>query len=770
MISTKKTVDPAEWRSTLRRHRALVVYSILLAICVASIAPLFVYLYPRVFPWWSDGGIWLKQLNALFGVEYPMWGETPFQFDQLYLLYLASLRLLLGNILTALEASALLAYAARVVTTFILARKLFKNEIAGLAAALLSGFDPLFYETFGWGGYPNLFGYALLPLAFYAMLSCIEKSSRKNLALSALTVAGVTLSHDLTSMIFLGILGVWLILLAVQKVSLRHMNVTKELRVVVVSLAILLSVYAIQMFASGWPAYDYYNEAAFYNLRIGPADFVWAVKNQTVAFSLVLAIVASFLMFRFSKRESAIPYMIAMGSWVLAPLLMSQIYLLGLAFDYRRAFLFAVQPCLIMAMAPLMLLDGLIPKGKISFAFPREMSMARLYRRAVRVLPATFLILLSLSILFSQVEIGATWVKVVDDWYNHIDLYGDKEKMDALQWIMRSSPANSVFVAEEPFGRWIEGLTVRRTLLYVPPQYLFVKGENDRSMAARALLECEVELKNDLIRVCDQYPYGNYTPSISFMMQGIYDDTFYVNGLESKLYLSNGTAEWFQRLSQYDSSSGTHSLSVDSKSESAVYETRQDYGDLSVARQIVVDNANEEVSLTYTASTESPSIKLQNLTIPLFSADGLGFNDVRAESINEIHVRSGAISFDISLGGDIGSAQFIDTSSTDTILLHYHDSPGSAQQISASIAISSDEKATGSGHLVALSWQDLVRQFNVSYVVIPRVTEASPSGMIPLKLLSLPLYNHLLEDPGLKVAYENPNVIILQVVCCQGEG
>lgn len=762
MIATKESADPPEWWSPFNRHHALVVYSVLLAICVASITPILVYLYSRVFPWWSDGGIWLKQLNALFGVEYPMWGETAFQFDQLYLLYLLSLRFLLGNILTALEASAILAYAARVASTFILARKLFKSEVAGLAAALLSGFSPLFYETFGWGGYPNLFGYALLPLAFYAMLRCIEKSSGKNLAFTALSVAAVTFSHNLTSIVLFGILGMWFILLAVKKVSLKHMNVTKEIRVVAISLAVVLSAYTIQMFVSGWPAYDYFSEAAFYNLRIGPGDLVWAVKNQMAAFSLILAVVASFVMFRFLKRDSARPYMPAMASWILAPVLMSQMYFVGVAFDYRRAFLFAVQPSLIMATAPLMLLGGMILKAKTAFASSQSMLMTRLVRKAFRALPAAFLILLSLSIVFSQVEIGATWMKVVNDWYNHVDLYGDKEKMDAIQWITRNSPRNAVFAADEPFGRWIEGLAMRRTLLYVPPQYLLVKGENDRSLAARAVLECEVELRNDLIRICDQYPYGNYTPSISFMRQGIYDDTFYINGLESKLYLSNGTAEWSEHLTQNASYSGAHSLSVNSKS--AVYETLQVYGDLSVATQITVDSDDEQASLSYTAWTNSTSLKLLNFTIPLFSAEGVGFDEVRAESIKQIHVTSGAISFDISLGGDILGAQFIDTSARDTILLSYHDDPNSSERISASITISSDEKATGAEGLVALSWQDIVRQFNVSYIVIPRVTEASPSGMIPIKLLSLPLYNHLLEDPGLKVAYENPNVIILQVV------
>jgi hypothetical protein len=706
-------------------------------------------------------------LNAMFGIQYPMWGETAFQFDQLYLLYLASLRLLLGNILTALEVSAILAYAARVVTTYILSRKLFRSEIAGMAAALLSGFNPLFYETFGWGGYPNLLGYALLPLALYAMLRYVEKTSKENLAFTALTVAAVTFSHNLTSMVFLGILGLWLLLLVVKKIALKHANVRREFRVVVISLAIVGCAYAIQVLAFGLPAYDYFSVAAFYNLRIGLADLVWAVKNQTVAFSLILAVVASFIMFRFLKHSTPLPYLPAMASWILTPMLMSQMYLVGLAFDYRRAFLFAIQPSLIMATAPLMLVGPLIPKGKIALGFWQGMSITRLVRKTARILPALFLILLTLSIVFSQVEIGATWVKVVDDWYNHIDLYGDTQKMDALQWIMRSSPPNAVFAAEEPFGRWIEGLASRRALLYVPPQYLFVKGESDRSQAARSILECEVELRNDLIRVCDQYPYGNYTPSISFMMQGIYQDTFYINSLESKLYLSNGNTTWAQRLTENDSASGTHSLSVNSNS--AIYATRQAYGDVTVATQISVDSAQDQALLSYTAWTNNSSVKLLNFTIPLFSAEGVGLDEVRAQSVNQIHVRSGAITFDVSLGGDIGGARFIDTPTTDTILLNYRDDPKSPGRISATITISSEEKPTGSEGLVALTWQDIVNQFGVSYVVIPRVTEVSPSGTIPIKLQSLPLYNHLLEDPGLKVAYENSNVIILQVVCCQSQ-
>jgi hypothetical protein len=752
-----------QWQSLIR-HRELLVYSILLVICVASIAPIIVYLSPRVLPWWTDGGTWLKQLNAMFGIEYPMWGLPPFQFDQLYLVYLAFLRALLGNGVSALEASALSMYAALVGTTFVLARRLFKSEVAALAAALLSGFHPIFYETLGWGGYPNLFGYALLPLAFYSMLNSIERGSRKHIAFAALTVAAVAFSHNLTAMIFTAVLGVWLILLIGKRVILRSTNMAKDFHVVTLAIAVMLSAYAVQMFVFGFPRYDYFNEAAFYNLRIGLADLVWAVKNQTVAFSLIFATAASFIVMKFRRLTGIRSSMLAMVSWILAPLLMSQLYLIGLAFDYRRAFLFAIQPSLIMAMAPLALLGERIPKSSISAPKIRTSAYVR---KAVRALPKMLIILLSLSILVSQVETGALYIKVVDDWYHHIDLYGNQYKMDALQWIGGNTPTSAVFVAEEPFARWVEGLASRRTLTYVSPEYLFIKGESERSLAARAVLECEVELRNDLIRVCDQYPYGNYTPSISFMRQGIYDDIFYINSLESKLYLSNGAAEWFERLGQNASSSGTYSLSLNSKS--AVYKTLQSYNDLTMASQIVVNSNHEQAVISYTASTNDPNVKLLNFTIPLFSAEGVGFDEVEVESINQIHVRSGAISFDVSLGGDIEGAQFVCTSGADKMLLDYMDHSGPSGRISATVTISSDEKATTSEGLVARSWQDIVRQFDISYVVIPRITEISPSGMIPIRLLSLPLYNHLLEDTGLKVAYENPNVIILLVVCCQSE-
>jgi hypothetical protein len=356
---------------------------------------------------------------------------------------------------------------------------------------------------------------------------------------------------------------------------------------------------------------------------------------------------------------------------------------------------------------------------------------------------------------------GVSYPNVVNDWYNHIDLYGDKEKLEALEWIQHNTPEDAVFVAEEPFARWIEGLVSRKVMMYAPPQYLFVKGEADRSMAASTLLESRIELRNDLIRICDQDPYGNFTPSVSFKREGVYENALYMNNIESKVYVSNGTVEWSERLSE---ATTNRSYSLSSNLSSASYASSYSMNHISYAREINLGANATEFSLIYSIETVDPSLRLSNFTIPIFSAEGKGFDEVLAESAEAIRVRSGAQWFHISLKGQVLGAVFIDSPTTDTILLSFKPREGSTKSISARIDFGPEDHGPVSGKLVAIDRNDIVREFMVSYVVIPRLARPRPNGTIPLRLESLLAYNHLLRDPDLRVVYDNSNVIILQVI------
>ena len=160
--------------------------------------------------------------------------------------------------------------------------------------------------------------------------------------------------------------------------------------------------------------------------------------------------------------------------------------------------------------------------------------LSKLIQKTGRILPAIFLILISLSFITIEVNRGLSHPALVNDWYTHADIYGDEEKLEALEWIKNNTPSNSVFVAEEHFARWLEGYASRRVLMYTPPQYLFIEGEVERSIAAQSILESRFELRNGLVRISDQDPYGNFTPSISFWRNGKYHPSLYINNLDSK--------------------------------------------------------------------------------------------------------------------------------------------------------------------------------------------------------------------------------------------
>jgi hypothetical protein len=733
----------------------------LIVLCVAPTLPIMTHFSARVFPWWSDGGIWLKEVNAIFGRAYPMWNTKPLQFDYVFLLVLAGFKLILQSDLLALKASAVIIYALCPASAFVLARKVFKSDLAGLGAAMLSGFHPLLYETLGWGGYPNLLGYAILPLVIHSILTCIEKASRRNVGYASLMIVVTAFTHNLTAMVFLAVLGLWFLLAAVS-LSIPNLRMARrQLLTAAYCLSVMIAAVAFQFFIVGMPEYDMANQAAFYKLRIGFMDLLWALKNSNVIFLLVILTCVSFIIVQFIRPESYEAYNLCMASWILAPLLLSQVYLLGITLDYRRVFLFAFQPTFVLVAGPFAFVSGLIPKLRDLGGLLQRAQVRRLTRELVKSLPAIVLILLSFSLLATEVGIGASYASVVNDWYNHIDLYGDKEKLQALEWIQHNTPESAVFVAEEPFARWIEGVASRRVLMYAPPQYLFVKGEGDRSIAAGTLLECRIELRSDLIRICDQAPYGNFTPSVSFKREGVYENILYFNNIESEVYVSNGTAEWSERLSEA-ATSRSHSLSSDLNSASYVASYSMD--EISYEREITLEADAAESSLTYSVKTTGPGLKLLNFTISLFSAEGRRFDEVLAESTEDLRIRSGAQWFHVSLRGQVLGAILIHSQATDTILLSFKPRLGYAESISAHISFSPEAQGTLSGKLLAVNRDDIVREFMISYVAIPRVSRPRPNGVIPLKLESLPVYNHLLGDPAMRVVYENSNVIILRVV------
>jgi hypothetical protein len=149
--------------------------------------------------------------------------------------------------------------------------------------------------------------------------------------------------------------------------------------------------------------------------------------------------------------------------------------------------------------------------------------------------------------------------------------------------------------------------------------------------------------------------------------------------------------------------------------------------------------------------TYDSSLRVSNLTISIFPPPGSYFSEILAESANTIHARSGSIGFHVTALGQILEARLLNTGVGKILALSFEPQPN-AQSVSATVTVGADIQ--GSNSVLTIDRDDVIRQFNVPYVVIPRLAYPEDDGIIPLKRSTI-AYDHLLTDPALEVAYDN---------------
>jgi len=136
-----------------------------------------------------------------------MWEETPFQYPPLFFIILAVAESLFRDPILSVKLVALGCYFIFPLTMFVLSKRTFNSPFAGIVAAWLTAFYPLYLEFMGWGGYPNILGFAALSAAFYCIMNCIERKSLKDTVCASVFIIVVILAHHLTSLVFLGTLA-----------------------------------------------------------------------------------------------------------------------------------------------------------------------------------------------------------------------------------------------------------------------------------------------------------------------------------------------------------------------------------------------------------------------------------------------------------------------------------------------------------------------------------------------------------------------------------
>lgn len=689
-----------------------------------------------------------------------MWNEGTYQYPPLYFLLLAVSAFLVRNEVLALKLTAVLVFCLRPLTTYLFAKRVFGGRASGLAAAWLTSIPPFAVEMLGWGGYPNLLGLVVLPLAFYSTLNLVEEASVENLAAALILALTVMFTHHLTFLVFVGVLSLWVLTLA----SMREKH---KFMMAGFVLAFSLSAFAVYRLTLAWPnQFVLFNEAAYYRLTLAanPGSVMWVFKDRLLLFLVFLAAFLSMVLSVEEKMEKR-GSLALLAAWVLAPLLMSQGNLLGVTMDYVRIFLFTAQPLLIFAAMPFTFL-GKVFEGCSGFlytlrddltAFLKSVKERRL-RGRVKPSGKRLLVLALVSVTLIAAAMNLAWgvetFRRVEAYYNGVDYYGDREKLEAAEWVLENTSPGEVFVAEEQIGRWIEGLGRRKVLLYQDPEFLFMEGEVERAYAARGIFTSNYGILNGFVWVFDQAPYGRFSPIVSFYLKGDYRELMYVDpayiqvrwvcGGESKsatLMNSSIEVEWVER-----------------SSDRATLLVRYVMDEFIVERSVEVEKGASYTRFSFRVIPLAENVKPLSLKVCLNMSEGVAFWEARMlpgktvgllTNVGWVNVQSSADSIllppvkregrrwlTLVFDGEVGEFK-----------VQVYDPKGRA------------------GVVRSYTGKELTACYGVRYVVLPRRLYLNPEGgAIDLKeKAKYETYDHLLRNGNFSIAYENERLIILKV-------
>lgn len=694
----------------------------------AALAPLirvWYFLGARITPWWSDPGEWLKYANGIeawfaecLGIRspdyeamlYTMWDQGIFQYPPLPFLILIQLKYLFGP-LQALKVMGSVLFALQPIPIYFLAKKITGSRLGGLIAAYATSFMPINIEMLGWGGYPNLLGLLILPINIFFAISAMSDPKLRNMCLMVLTSVLMPFLHHLTLGIFLGILLFWMLFLAVTRKPDKIKYLIYDFIAGLVALAFYRMVLA-------YPSqFVWFNEAAYYSLRVNFFEAVmWALKTPTIIAAVL--IIAAYIILRkdevLQKEHQAL-----LLAWFLFPILATQSYFLGIAIDFNRVFFFIFQPAPVVIASPFSLIKDIGRLEGNIFSNPLRLRLSK------KLISIIFITSISAMTTISIFSMGMNVVANVAGWYSSQDIYGDYEKVSALEWIKRETALDSVFVADEYMGRWIEGYASRRTYLYMEPRFLFIKGQLERYYVASSVLLADKEIRNCYLRVFDQAPYNmSYTPMICFWDKGEYKETLYVDERIMVKELENLT------LSNLEITSRAY---IGSSNIEAYYIYRnvlRQNETLLMRKIILVDGC--KVDVIYESV-------IRNVTVYV------NISPKRPVNLIEVYGRR------VVIHTDLGKV-LIDTSAekirSEGRKIKFY-SGGSSLIIQAFME---NPVRNELNQTLVFESSKIVRENSISYIVVPRI---SLKG-----LETLPEYQHLLGK--FKVAYVNDRVIILE--------
>jgi len=710
----------------ITKRNLLTLTSLLLPTTINAIIYTYTFGF-NPFPPIDDPAIRLKEAYALLGNPYPLWDQTPLQYPPLFNMALALLVAFTGDPLFSIKFLGILLISTMCLTIYPLVKHITGSGAAGIVSVWLLAFHPIFAEMYGWGGYANILGQAFLLLALNYMLRTVDSNKNSDFILATFFSGLTVLTHHLTTMVYAAIC-IALLLLVIHQYMRRGVSSKILVRTLATMFTALLA-FLVWRSLAGPFQYVIFNYASLATRPFDFEAFWWIFKDQFAsAFLFITASIGAVALYYYGKRRELL-ILLTLTSF---PFLFTQAYLLGIALDFKRFPSFAVPGIISLCSS------AILPLKWEHFKFNFEEKSC-----SFNVESALLASMLSITLL-SNVLVGLNMPYKVNEYYHYLQdyAYGVEEKLEALNWIKGNTSKYAVVVADSSLGRWIEGYSQRRTLLELEPYQIFVVGELERYTASNTLLHANIALLNQYVRVWDDAPYHmRHTPWIAVS-----------NGPDYKkvLYLVDGTVEtkfafagnvWIESpyMSKVESvrflmrEGGVVSISVTYLSKS-----------LNITKVTTLKDESNSIEIRYIIKpiigaslieTEVPVWIPYESTLknPLFYSGKLHFiiDDVQVEM-------EGNGNF--TLGRDERWGQ--------RRILYTFKPSNNITEAKLSFTFLNSKRSWWNTRLLAVTSDEIINQYNVSYIALSKNKDD---------------YMRFIEDPRMKVAYENTKIIIFSV-------
>lgn len=405
---------------------------------------------------------------------------------------------------TAQSFVAILFSSLIVLCAFLLTKTALRLPMAPLIAAFLAALSRHDLEMLLWGGYPNIITLVIIPLIFYIFLRK-DTAVRTSVAVSSILIGALFFTHSLSSVVFLCIAFLFIIL---ELLVFRNADKSAK-HASLFALSILFGLVVASPFLI--EVFPIYLENVSKGMFIGgiSENRLATILTRRVSINLVLAsLIPTISFFLFSKKYNGKfldKASLLFGLWTLVPAVSTQSFVVGLYTDYFRLLHFLIMPLIIFlavftdhGLNFIMKFVGKVFKlGKISLQTIHCFSVTAI------------LILFSFSLIpfFAGPQEGFTIA-------NYYDVAFPPE-FNSIEWIKEATSTNAIFVSQHGYGWWISGFGQRVTLSATDPQFLIIPHEFEAAYISKTLLDTDFVLKNGLIEIREDGGYiGRHNPIV----------------------------------------------------------------------------------------------------------------------------------------------------------------------------------------------------------------------------------------------------------------